>query len=524
MPPYIFGGAFLAPRLDYTCLPSTAAVGPSNASVFFDSARSSPASNFSSEDKCHYRIDTPGGERIEECVEFVFDNSTFSSTITSEFNLACDRAYLQTFFQSTYMFGNLLGSPVSGFLADKYGRKKIVFPGYVMYMLLGVVSSWLPYLSTILVARFLMGYLHSINAYTSFVHGQEVLTPKVRKWFAFDLYIFWAAGTMLYGLLGYLIRDWRLLQTAATLPGLLVMPVIWMIDESPRWLIVNGRPREALQVLTKVARWHGVDLPPEAEMKAVLEEQNAEVPVGARQSSVEKVPSSFVAEILVLFRTPQLRTITLCILFDFLIVGIVYYGMSLSGTNISDDPFMYIVLCGLMDVPVYLCIGRIMERFGRRVTLSLCYFIAAVVLLALSVTPDAHSTVIILLAIMGRMAAAAAFQIVLFYSNELFPTEVRSRGVGASFVMSCSGGIVTPFITDQVSAMYPWAPFVVFGVGSSLAGLGTLLLPETRGQTLPDTVAELEARAKNRRAGGGGVFAANTRLPECAQSSLSQNI
>ena len=44
--------------------------------------------------------------------------------------------------------------------------------------------------------------------------------------------------------------------------------------------------------------------------------------------------------------------------------------------------------------------------------------------------------------------------------------------------------------------VYPWAPFVVFGSGALLAVAGTLLLPETRGQDLPDTVANLEARAR----------------------------
>ena len=43
-------------------------------------------------------------------------------------------------------------------------------------------------------------------------------------------------------------------------------------------------------------------------------------------------------------------------------------------------------------------------------------------------------------------------------------------------------------------SVYPWAPFVIFGSGALLAGAGTLLLPETRGQTLPDTVAQLEER------------------------------
>ena len=69
--------------------------------------------------------------------------------------------------------------------------------------------------------------------------------------------------------------------------------------------------------------------------------------------------------------------------------------------------------------------------------------------------------------------------------------------------------------------MYPWAPFAAFGVGASLAGLGTVLLPETRGQTLPDTVAELEERLKKRRERSTVVAAADTPLSEYAQLYLT---
>ncbi|XP_042889424.1 solute carrier family 22 member 6-like, partial [Penaeus japonicus] len=41
---------------------------------------------------------------------------------------------------------------------------------------------------------------------------------------------------------------------------------------------------------------------------------------------------------------------------------------------------------------------------------------------------------------------------------------------------------------------YPWAPSVVFGVASLIAGLATLALPETLGVALPDTIAHLEER------------------------------
>ena len=67
--------------------------------------------------------------------------------------------------------------------------------------------------------------------------------------------------------------------------------------------------------------------------------------------------------------------------------GMVYYGLSLSGATISDDPFVYIVLMGLMEVPAYSLVGFMLERFGRKSILSVGLLITAVVLLSLGFIP-----------------------------------------------------------------------------------------------------------------------------------------
>ena len=82
-----------------------------------------------------------------------------------------------------------------------------------------------------------------------------------------------------------------------------------------------------------------------------------------------------------------MRTITLCVYFDYLMSGMVYYGLSLSGATISDDPFVYIVLMGLMEVPAYSLVGFMLERFGRKSILSVGLLITAVVLLSLGFIP-----------------------------------------------------------------------------------------------------------------------------------------
>ncbi|KAG0715691.1 Organic cation transporter protein [Chionoecetes opilio] len=216
----------------------------------------------------------------------------------------------------------------------------------------------------------------------------EVMEPKRRTIAAFGINTVWGVTVLLYGGLGYLIRDWRILQTAATLPGLLILPALWVIDESLLWLIVNGRPQEALQVFGKMARWHGVDLPPEAEMKKLVEEQSAEGQITTpKRSSMGSLLKSVVGDVVILLKTPRLRTITLTIYFFYTVGAMVYYGLSLSGASISDDPYLYLVLSGLMELPAYIFSGFIVQYFGRKPSLFSSFLITTAVLLAVAFTP-----------------------------------------------------------------------------------------------------------------------------------------
>ncbi|XP_037786514.1 organic cation transporter protein-like [Penaeus monodon] len=480
-------GAFMAPKLNFSCRPPAHAVD--RATPISALNESVILSNVTQD--CAYSAEDPVTGEVEEqkCTEWDFDNSTFISTVTSEFDLVCGREYLRAMYTSMYMFGIFFGAPMNGFLADKYGRRPLVLVGGIAYVVIAILSTWLPNLSAILVARFLLGVVHPLVVNSGYILAIEVSEPRLRTALGITLYLPWALGAMALGGLAYLLRNWRTLQLAMSVIGVAMFPAFWFMDESPRWLMVTGEHERALKVLKKAAKWNKVSLPPQNELLTLMKEVETLRPFGDDCDRViVKVRIKFS------LRTPKLRLITSVMYLDYLVLAMVYYGLSLSGGNLSSDPFVYMVLSGLMEVPAYTLAFPVVHRFGRRGPTVLCCLLCGLALFVLAAVPTDYSWLIVTMALFGKMTITVAFQIAILYSSELFPTEVRSRGIGTCFMLSRIGSICSPFITDFLGSLISWAPSVVFGAASLVIGLATVALPETLGMALPDTIADLEER------------------------------
>ena len=93
------------------------------------------------------------------------------------------------------------------------------------------------------------------------------------------------------------------------------------------------------------------------------------------------------------------------------------------------------------------------------------------------------------LSLLGKFGASAGFAIVYVYTAELFPTPVRNSAVGLCSTFARIGGMLAPVVAD-LAVYAPAIPFIIMGSSCCIGGLTALLLPETAGQPLPDTVQE----------------------------------
>ncbi|XP_037786421.1 solute carrier family 22 member 2-like [Penaeus monodon] len=269
IPPQTFSGVFLAPSVNVTCRPSDL----------------DPVLRVA-EDACSYFVNKSSVGIVEiPCTEWIYDDSIYSSTLTSDFGLVCAEAYNRATYQSIYTFATIFSSIHAGYLADKFGRKPVVLTTQIIYAATGIAMCFANSFPLILALRFVMG---CVGLPTIYILTMEVCEVKYRSVVGILTGLPWAFGTMAWGGMAYLIRDWRWLLLSVSLPTLLVLPPLFLMDESPRWLIVKGHHDWAIRVLQRAARWNGVSLPPPEELKKIMTSIQEETENEARNKAKEK--------------------------------------------------------------------------------------------------------------------------------------------------------------------------------------------------------------------------------------------
>lgn len=473
IPPQTFSGVYLAPSVNVTCRPED-----------LDSVLRV------AEDSCSYFVNKSSVGVVEvPCTEWAYDDSIYSSTLTSDFGLVCSEAYHRATYQSIYTFATIFSSIHAGYLADRFGRKPVVLVTQVIYAATGIAMCFANSFPLILALRFVMG---CVGLPTIYILTMEVCEIKYRSVVGILTGLPWAFGTMAWGGVAYLIRDWRWLMLSVSLPTLLVLPLLFLMDESPRWLIVKGHHDWAIKVLQRAARWNGVSLPPAEELRKTVMSIQEETENETRNKAKEKQRTlwSFL-KVPTLCSTRPIRVNSVIFSLNLFISALVFGGLNLSGANYSADPFAYTVLGGLMEVPGYSLTAPLINRVGRKWPTILGYFFSGAAIFLLVFVPSDMTWLVMTLAMLGKMCISGAFMIIIVYMSEAFPTEVRLQGVGAT-VMACHvGATVAPFVTDYLGPLIPWAPSVIFCVSSAVAGLALLPLPETLGAPMPDTVQEM---------------------------------
>lgn len=446
--------------------------------------------NFS---QCYIRA-APGSNITLPCSSYVYQLEEGSSSVVSDWNLVCARRWMASTVQASYMLGACCGSLLCGVVSDEFGRKRaLVLCGfifmtasisaafsksYVMFLVLRLVSAAT---DTGLFNCFIVLYMEIIGADWRALMGTLCQMP-------------YPIGLMILSGIAYLEHHWRHLQLAISLPALLMLTFWWFLPESPQWLIIQGRLDEALDVLKCAAGRNGRQLPADEELRKMMADFRA-----SKVEEDEKNEESLLAScangvcgIVDLVRTPKMRRYCLASLYSWLVCSMVFYGISFDIANLSSRPYLTIMIGGVAVVLALIATGQMMHRLGRRVVAVSSHLMSGITILSILAVPKSLAWPKLLLGSIGKFFSGATYGLIFVYTAEYLPTKLRTAGLGLASMFAMIGSMVAPYIVDLLNRVHWAIPSCVFGVAGVTAACVVLLLPETAGRRMPETVEDVE--------------------------------
>ncbi|KAG8008533.1 Solute carrier family 22 member 4 [Nibea albiflora] len=170
---------------------------------------------------------------------------------------------------------------------------------------------------------------------------------------------------------------------------------------------------------------------------------------------------------------------------------IAYFALSLNTANLHGNAYFNCFLSAVVEMPAYALSWVMFRWWSRRLCLFASLFLGGLFLFFIQLIPANLVYLAITLEMMGKFAVTTAFAVVYAYTAELYPTVLRTTAVGTCSMASRIGSIIAPYFIYLRSYSIS-LPYILMGCLTVLSGLLSLLLPESYGMPLPDTITHMQ--------------------------------
>ncbi|XP_005938721.1 solute carrier family 2, facilitated glucose transporter member 8 [Haplochromis burtoni] len=388
-----------------------------------------------------------------------------------------------SWFGSIVTVGAALGGLLGGWMVEKIGRKVSLMLCALPFVsgftiIIAAQNVWMFY-----VGRILTGLASGITSLVVPVYISEMAHEKVRGTLGSCVQLMVVIGIM-GAYLGGLFMDWRWLAICCSIPPTLLMVFMSFMPETPRFLLSQGKRREAVESLRFL---RGPDAPVEWECTRIEEacdEQGSKF-----QLSDLKDPGVYkplvIGIMLMIFQ--QMSGIN----------AIMFYAENIFEQAHFKQSDLASVIVGLIQVVFTGVAALIMDKAGRKVLLIISGVAMAISTTAfgvyfylMSLLPEPH----------GDLAWMALASIAVFITgfalgwgpipwlvmSEIFPVKVRGVASAVCVLTNWSiAFVVTKNFQDMMNLLTSAGTFWLFASMCILNVIFTMVfVPETKGKTL----------------------------------------
>ncbi|KAJ8724761.1 hypothetical protein PYW07_015719 [Mythimna separata] len=421
-----------------------------------------------------FASDTCGKINGSSCPEFVYDKN---DSFVAEFELACydwKRTLVGTVHSFAYMIGLLFVGPLS----DRIGRKAMIVATGVIGGVLGIARSFVTSYWFYVVLEFLESAFGDICS-PAYILNVEIIATTKRVPYYMLCGIGYCVGGVLKALIAWLVPDWRNFLRALYAPALLFILYIFVIDESPRWLLIKGKKEEAVAIIKKISKKNKVKID-----QRMLDNLVCEIDEDENVEFSKVIKSTFSSVAL-------FKRFVVCVIW-WTTSTFVNYGMTITSVSLQGNKYVNYALVMLAELPGAFIAMYVLMKYNRKYPLIACFLLAGVFCVGQPFLPTNMAWLSILMFMISKLMATLYFTITYMYTSELFPTYTRNSMHALCSSLGRVGSIVAPQ-TPLLTQYWVGFPSFVFGISSLVAGLVTFLVPDIANDALPDTVKEAEA-------------------------------
>lgn len=183
-------------------------------------------------------------------------------------------------------------------------------------------------------------------------------------------------GVVLLAVLAWFVDNWRTYIFILYSPAIIVALYVWFMNESARWLLSKGRREEAIKILESAAKFNRLD-PRKLELDnlgdPLLKPENQ--PVDKMSQFSKAIRSGIIW-----------RRLLICS-FLWMTCSLVYYGLSINSVSLSSNKYLSFMLVTLVEIPAYIVVAIVLDKYGRKKTLVVNYTTCAVTSLLFAFLP-----------------------------------------------------------------------------------------------------------------------------------------
>jgi putative MFS transporter len=375
---------------------------------------------------------------------------------------------------SATLIGTVIGGPIIGYLTDMFGRK----PMFIVDVCAFLICSLLMLAVTTVWQIVVLGIILGMAIGGDYSIGSPLLgefTPAHKRGSYLGLLeILWNVGYVVSFLVGFLVlreypHAWHIVLASPAIPAAIILLLRHGLPESPRWLLSKGRIAEAQAVIAQL---------PDYEESSTFGLEEA-----------EKTRWTMLFSKAYVGRTVFCCTFWVCIVIPYF--ALVFFQSDVLAVIGLKDPIVG-ALIGTCVALVGASVGWfILDRVGRRLSLIIPMFatfgfltlVALNKVLGLSVglTVTAFFGYLFFYGIMSILPGV--------YPLEVFPTSIRTSGMGFAASMSRIGAAAGTFLLPLVLARFG-LNVVLFGLAAVCLFGGVMAIfmaPETAGKELTET-------------------------------------